>query len=244
MSAAGQKDPTLKSGKAQLVAMDVEDSRYTDFVQSYEEFCLDEAELLEDVARETGATQTMYVGKKEVEIVDLAKIDLDRDKYVRKCFPTSALATAPAQRMEQVQNLANAGWITPADAKRMLDFPDLEQASELDTAPYDIVMESLDNMLESGEYRAPIPQMDLKMAVGLSVNYYLRARVRFKAAPPENLDLILRFMSEASALLNPPQEQPPQPEAAPTGASPSIGQGPPGGAMPPQPPAPAPGMAA
>ncbi len=244
-SAAGQKDSTLKSGKAQLVALDVEDSRYAEFVQSYEEFCMDESELLLEVASEIRSHDVMYVGKKQIETIDLSEIKLKKYQYARQVFPTSALATSPDRRMEQVQNLANAGWISPADAKRLLDFPDLETASELDTAPYDITMEMLDNMLEEGKYVAPIPQMDLNLTLGLTVNYYLRARVKWPDSPPRNMNLLLQFMAETSALLNPPAS-PTDPTAqmpveggpppGPPGAPPM-----PGGPMPPMPPGMPPG---
>jgi hypothetical protein len=234
LTAAGQKDPTLKSGKAQQVALDVEDSRYVDFIQSYEEFCMEEADLLFNIAKELKRPVVMYLGKNTYEEIDIADIDLTKESFVLQKFPTSALSTSPDRRMEQVQDLANAGWITPADAKRMLDFPDLETSQELDSAPYDIVMESLDLMLEEGEYHAPIPQMDLKLALGLSVNYYLRARVKFKdSVDPKNLGLILQFMSEVSAMLNPPAP-PPQPGAAAPQLPPPGPGGPPPG-MPPMP---------
>lgn len=199
LTAAGQKDPTLKSGKAQQVALDVEDSRYVDFIQSYEEFCLDEADLLFNIAKTLKRPMVMYLGKNVYEEIDISEIDLAKESFALQKFPTSALSTSPDRRMEQVQDLANAGWITPADAKRMLDFPELETAQELDSAPYDIVMQILDGMLEGGDYFAPIPQMDLQLALGLSVNYYLRAKVKFKKTiPEENYQLILRFMAEVS----------------------------------------------
>jgi hypothetical protein len=231
MTAAGQKDPTLKSGKAQMVALDVEDSRYADFAQAYEEFCLDEADLMLEMAKRSGKKPVLYVGKDDVQIVELP--DMGNERLALQCFPVSALSSAPAQRMEQVQNLANAGWITPAQAKRQLDFPELEEDAQLETAPYDIVMMMLNRMLKEGDYSTPLPQMDLDLALRLTVNFYLRAKVKYrKGVEPENLSLILRFMSQVSDLMNVGAEQPAAP-AQMGGASPVVG-----GPMPGQPTAP------
>jgi hypothetical protein len=209
-TAAGQKDPTLKSGKAQIVAMDVEDSRYTDFAQAYEEFCMDEAELLLEMAKRSGRRPVIYVGKREVEEVELPQ--LGHTPTVLQVWPTSALASAPAQRMEQVQDLANAGWISPARGKRLLGFPELEEDAEMDDASYNTVRDMLADMLVNGEYHGPLPQMDLKEAMDTSVRFYLWARRTYKKRPPENLDLILQFQTECEELLNSGQAAAPTPQ--------------------------------
>jgi hypothetical protein len=250
-TAAGQKDTTLKSGKAQIVAMDVEDSRYTDFAQAYEEFCMDEAELLLDMAKRSGRKPVIYVGKREVEEIELPQ--LGHTPTVLQVWPTSALASAPAQRMEQVQDLANAGWISPARGKRLLGFPELEEDAELDDASYNSVRDALADMLVNGEYQGPLPQMDLKEALDTSVRFYLWARRTYKKRQPENLDLILQFQAECEDMLNAGQAGVPAPQpsgdqgvigaptvpggtpgAPPEGGPPPMGpgpQGPPPGAM-------------
>lgn len=240
MSASGQKDPTLKSGKAQLVAMDVEDSRYTDFVQGYEEFCLEEAKLMLEIAREIGTSPVMWVGKKLSERLDIKDFDLKKDQYTLKVFPTSALASAPAQRMEQVQNLANAGWITASDAKRMLDFPELESYADLDpeNASYELVHKTLDAILEDGKYLAPLPLMNLEVAARVSTGYYLHARATYKDVPPEHLALVLQFQDECVNMINAANAPPPQAPAPDGGQPPPPDQAPPGAPPPQAPPQP------
>lgn len=224
-TAAGQKDPTLKSGRAQIVAMDMEDSRYTDFAQSYEEFCMDEAELLLDLAKRSGKPAVIYVGKHEVEEVELP--DMGHTPTVLQVWPTSALASAPAQRMEQVQDLANAGWITPARGKRLLGFPELEEDAEMEDSSYVSVRDCLSTMLIEGEYQGPLPQMDLKEALDVSVKFYLWARNKYKRKAPENLDLVLQFQAECEELLNAGQAGVPNPQ--PSGDQGVIGAPVPGG---------------
>ncbi|MES2359933.1 MAG: hypothetical protein V4529_16460 [Gemmatimonadota bacterium] len=225
MTAAGQKDPTLKSGKAQEVALDIEDSRYADFAQAYEEFCMDEAELLLDMAKRSGRKPVIYVGKRETEEVELP--DMKRQPTVLQVFPTSALASAPAQRMQQVQDLAGAGWITPAEGKRLLDFPELEEAAEMGDASYNNVRECLARMLTDGEYQGPLPQMDLDEALETSVDFYLWARNKYRKSPPANLDLILQFQADVEELMNAGKSAGQDPQLS--GMSPVVGAPVPGG---------------
>ena len=228
LSASGQKDPSLKSGKAQEVALDNEDARFAEFGQAYEEFCLDEAKLLLEVARASKKKQVIYVGRREVEEIEFPTIDAPTVMHV---WPVSNLASAPGQRMQQVMDLANAGWLKPQQAKRLLDFPDLEEDDEMEMSSHELVRSRLSAIVTTGKYRGPIPQMDLKDAALTAVDFYMWITDKFDDVVQDRLDLILQFQAECVELMNSGGGGG-TPQSGPSGQTPVAGGPVPGGIPP------------
>lgn len=245
MSAAGQKDPTLKSGRAQEVAMDIEDSRYADFQQADEEFVIDVADLLTETARASGRDQVvMYTGGRHSEVLKLSEIDMPRDKYVFAMYPTSAFASTPAARMEQVQDLINAGSISPEEGNRLLDFPEREDFSALQNATYEDVRDCLERIVEKGEYRTPLPIYNLDQALKLSNDFYISIR-RMDDIEEKRKDLVLQYVKQIIAFkkagaspVNPTPELPGAGAGGPPAGPPAL---PPGAPPAPSPPGAPPG---
>lgn len=229
LSAQSQKPAGLNSGKAMQVYDDIETERFMIVGREYEKFFMDAAKQIIDRARDLAKGSGFTVkarAKQFIEKIDWKDVDLKEDEYAMQVFPTSALADEPAQRMAQVQELANAGWIDPGDAKRLLDFPDLQQESNFANASYDLTMEMIQKMIDKGEYMSPEPFMNLEDSIKRTQLAYLRAKL--DGVPEERLELLRRFMMDANDILNPPP--PPVDPNAPQPMPP----GPPG--MPPGPP--------
>ncbi|HEU5276843.1 MAG TPA: hypothetical protein VFU97_24515 [Xanthobacteraceae bacterium] len=227
--------------------------RFIDFAKRYERFHRAVAEykleLIRKAYKETGKYAVTYRGKRQIEIVDwdaIAKIDPKH--YYVAVYPTSSLPSTPAGKFAMLQDWVNAQWISPEDAKRLADFPELEDYTELETSSYMIVREMIDAILEEGKEQTPEPMMDLMLAASEGTKAYLLARRR-GWYPPQHLDLLREFVTTCLDMSKPP-EPPPVPGGEPVlgGAPPpdamAAAAGGPAPAMPPGAPPPPPGVAA
>ncbi len=160
-------------------------------------------------------------------------VSIDEDGYVIQVFPTSVLPTTPAARIQEVERLSAAGWISPSEARRLLNFPDMEASNDLATADEDNLMRQLEWMLERGEAMMPEPYQDLQNAVRVAQQAILRAMT--DGVPEAHIDLVRDFITAAEALLK--RTQTPNP-AVPAGVFSEVGN--PSAGVPAVPPAPAP----
>jgi len=243
LSAQSQKPAGLDSGAALREFNDAETERFVVFAKEFENFHLEIARQMIDLGRELAEINPEYAvqsrGKRFIKKLRFLDVDLPEDAYVMQCFPTAMLSKTPAGRMAQVGELAKAGWITPAQAKRLLDFPDLEAVADIENASHELVEELIERMLYEGLYEEPEPYMDLVDALHTATNAYLRAKI--DGAPEANKQLLRQFIDAIKAQLDsqvpandvgpPPGEMPPPMPM-------------PGGPMPPPPPPGAPPLAA
>lgn len=218
LAAQSQKPAGLNSGVALQTYSDIETERFLVVAREYEEFFLEAARqtirLMRRVAKEERSYLVRYAGSRMLEEIEWADVDIDEDAYVMKCYPTNALATSPAARLSQVQDLLRSQLIDPDTAMALLDFPDLERAVSLHTAARDDVEMMLEMMIEHGIQQPPEPFMDLQLAIRMTQSAYLRARV--DGVPEERLELLRTFMTDCNAMLTPPA--PVAPEADPNPA--------------------------
>lgn len=222
LSASAQKPAGLNSGKALREYNDIESDRFMSVGQAYERLYLDLAKLsiatAKDIYDRKGKKYEVKVpGKKFVETIDWKDIDLEDDEYVMKVYPVSSLPNDPAGRLQTVQEYAQAGYISPRTARKLLDFPDLEQIEDLQNSAEDYLHEVFEKMVEDGEYTAPEPYDDLQLAHELALEYY--AQGKNNGLEEEKLDLLRQFMEQlqtiAQAAMQPPQLGAGAPQAQP-----------------------------
>lgn len=202
LSASSKKPDGLDSGKALREYDDIESERFTVVGQAYEKFYLDLAHLTIRVAKEcyeeTGELSIQVPGKKFIESIDWKDAELDHNDYVMKVFPVSSLPDEPAGRLATIQEYAQAGYISPQQAKRLLDFPDLEAEENMANAGEDYLHEILEDMQEEGEYTAPEPYDDLQLARKLALDYYSYGKCQ--GLEEEKLELYRRFLDQIDVL--------------------------------------------
>lgn len=231
LSAQSQKPAGLDSGAALREFNDAETERFVVFAKEFENFHVEIARQMLDLGRELAEINPDYAvqsrGKRFTKRLKFLEVALPEDDFVMQCFPTAMLSKTPAGRMAQVSELAKAGWISPQQAKRLLDFPDLEQVADLENASHELVEELIERMLYEGLYEEPEPYMDIVDALSTCTNAYLRAKI--DNCPDANRRMLRQFIDALKALLDaqaPANDvAPPMPGAAP----------PPGGPMPPPP---------
>tara|TARA_R100000951_G_scaffold99916_2_gene90485 strand:+ start:6866 stop:8680 length:1815 start_codon:yes stop_codon:yes gene_type:complete len=204
LAAQSKKPSGLDSGVALREFQDIETERFMIVAQHYEKLFLEAAEQMIGLAREISKNGNAYEvlshGDKDIQSIKWSDIDLKRDQYVMKVYPTSLLPTTPAAKLQKVIEMVQAGMIDNQEARGLLDYPDLEAVNQLATASSDGIKLMIEDMVEHGRYHPPEPFMNLSMAIAMIQSAYLRAKIN--NAPEENLDLLRRFMQEAIDMLS------------------------------------------
>jgi hypothetical protein len=203
LSARSEKPAGLDSGKALRDFNDIESERFLAVGKRYEQMFIDASELILDLAKEiyedTGELKVRVKGEKFVETIDWSEVDMDEDKYMMQIFPTSSLSNTPSGRLQDVQELLQAGFISKQDGKKLLDFPDLESVMNLETANLENIERQIDIMINKGTYEAPEPYQDLELAVQKVQQAYLY--YRHQDAPEERLELLRNYIEDAQGLI-------------------------------------------
>lgn len=163
------------------------------------------------------------------EQIDFAEIDLHRDEYVMRPYPTSVLPSNPGEKMQVVQEWFNTGMIDGDRAMMLMDFPDTRAFADMNPAiaMYRAVMYKLNGILKEGKAWVPDSFIEPDKAKALAVPFLLNAERR--NAPEERLNLLRECIEDLVTLeqKNVPTGQ----QMAQGGASPQL-PGPQPGALP------------
>ena len=229
LQANSMKPQGVNSGAALRTYDSIADDRFLFLGQEMEEFFLEVARQMIEVAKSIYARKksfkVIFPQTKYMETIDWADIQLKEDEYVLKAFPTSSLPDDPAGRLQTIQEYMQAGLISPRAGRRLMAMPDVEMSDKLANAAEDLLHKIYEEMLDDGKYRAPEPQYDLALAGQLYLSYYNYADLN--NAPEDRMELLRRFKSQLDDLTGanvPPAPAPQAPMAnpAPTPVSPMI----------------------
>lgn len=228
LAAASQKPAGLDSGQAIREYDDLQSDRFAALNKRYDNMYVDLAYLIVDLARDiaedTGSYQTVYPSKAGTQEVDLPKADIIDDPFVIQCFDSSSLPKDPAGRKQEVVERMQAGLLTPDQARKLLDLPDLQAEEKLLNAGEERIKQILDKIVEDGEYSPPDPYMDLDKAHMLAVQFYnLYTQSELEEDKAEMLRTFstqaMALKAEAAAAMAPPSAPgaPGSPQAVPEG---------------------------
>lgn len=227
LSASSIKPMGLDSGKALRTYANIEEDRQLFVQQEMEDFYLGVAFQCIEVAKAIYAKKKTYEvvfpSGRFMETVDWKDIQLEEDEYVLKAFPVSSLSDDMSGRLAEVQELAQAGMISPRTARKLMRTPDLEMSDNLANAAEDLLCKIIEDMLDNEEYVPPEPYFDLILGKQLALEYYNYAK--FQNAPENVLELLRKFMTQVddiTGVANPPQVMPAQgaPQGVPPPANP------------------------
>lgn len=217
LSAASAKPAGLDSGKAMREYNDIESERFAKLGQRWEQFHLDIASLMLDEAKaisiEYPQMSVLVKSGGFTESIKWSEVNMDEDKYQLQTFPTSQLPRTPYARMQYVTEMQNSGFIDPETAQELLDMPDVEQFSNLKFAGRKVIRETIQKMMDSGDYEAPEPFQDLQYTIDYAQMYYNYAKLH--GADEIKLEMLRRYMEQANALIaaaQPPPAPAPMPE--------------------------------
>lgn len=233
MSSTGEAPLGVDSGKALRTLNQVSDDRFLFMQQELEDFTL-------EIARQSiNVVKKIYARKKKYEVifpdvrfmetVDWGSIDLDEEQYTLKAFPTSSLSDDLTGRLNEVQELAQAGMVSPRSARRLMDMPDVEMSDNLANAQEDRLHQIFEKMLEEGEVIRFEPSFhDAQLGAQLALQYINYAE--YHGCPEENTQLVRDFLEQINteALSQQPSVVAPQAVPAPAPVSnliPNVPQG-------------------
>jgi hypothetical protein len=223
LSASGVKPTGLNSGAAIRDYMDVADVRFTLLQQRFGHFYVSGAERLVAQAVELySKNKKMPIkvkGKKFIETIDWKQIDLGEDEYSIDLYETSSLPRTPSGKLSMVQELMQASLISPDEGRRLLQFPDLDEALSLDNAAQVNAEMTSYKLLHEEEFPTPDPLQNIQLCIQEVTKAALRAMNN--DAPVEKVQRCREWLAQANALITPP------PPPVPTGPA-NINTGAPG----------------
>lgn len=249
LAAASQLPAGLQqaSGKALQVFEDFEDVRLLPYHRTRERFKVSLSWIIVDTARRIvercGSYKARYRGKKGIEAIDWKDVLMDKEDFVLKVFPVSALSKQPSAKFAQLSELLNMQAITVEQFKRLYELPDLEAENELDSSDTDVIDRAMDIMVTTGRYLSPEPFDNLDLIIQRAGKFYNVCRQH--EVPESRLQLLRDYMADARSLKEQAAaaeaaKKPPLPPAGPTPmGAPPMPPGP-GGMVPPA--GPLPGM--
>ncbi len=226
LTATGQKPAGLDSGEAQRVYRDTvaEGGKTKEGLNedAYMELAKISIAIAREIAEREGHYEVRAPSGRILKTIKMTPEDLDPSDWEMQCFPTSSLPKDPAGRLATIQEYIQAGFMTPRQGRRLLDFPDLEAQESLSNSAEDLLCEILDGICDEGEFRSPEPTDDLMLAEELVVEYINRGRAQ--GLEEDKMDLLRTFRAKVLALQEaaaPPAPigPPPGPPGMPPGPS-------------------------
>lgn len=204
MQTTGTKPPGELSGKALRTLEDVSSDRHRAIQRAYDAFYMQMAALdicLANEMAEAGDFKPVRVpGKASFRLIDWKKDigSVQSDEFVMRCFPVSALTGTPEENLQTIQEYVQAGFMSPREARRALDFPDLQSVESLANAQEDIIDKTLGAMVDDGVYAPPEPTDDLQMAKEMCLEYI--QKYRCLGLEEEKLDMLRTYNSQIDAM--------------------------------------------
>jgi hypothetical protein len=225
MQSANMKPQGIDSGAALRTYDQIADDRQLFFAQRVEGAALELArqciEVVKDIAADTGGSyKAKFPNTNFIETIDWAEIDLKEDEWWLKAFPTSELPEEPAAKLAAVQEYAQAGFISPRTARRLMRMPDIEMADALANAAEDLICKMIEDILYDGKNSRPDGEMDLVLARSVALEYMNYAKLN--DCPPKRIAMLrtwMGYLSDEQGLTAPPM-LPMMPGAAPGQAAP------------------------
>jgi hypothetical protein len=200
LSAGAQKPTGLSSGVALRTFHDIETQRFSQLAHQWEHLFVDISKLVVDAAKHS-KERVRWIGPTGYEELSLSDVEASVDEFEIQVLPSSNLPQTPAGRLERVIEMAQAGMVDQREARRLLGMPDLEKADRLANAHMDDIDRTMEHMLRTGEYLPPLPMQDMAYGLKMCGSYWLRAKM--DGEKESKLDLLARWMAEASDMIRP-----------------------------------------
>jgi len=210
MAATGRKPSGLDSGVALREYQDIESLRFTTVSRQYEQMYIEAAKQVVDLGRDIYAEDNEYSvvlskDKNTIETVDFSEVDMEADDYVLQVHPSSSLPVTPAGRLAFVEQMISLNLLGPDEAKRLLDFPDLEAQLSLDRAASMLIDRNIEFMLDDGRYIPPPPYQDQQLAMK-KVQAALQ-NAEQNGVPEDRLDLLRQYLVTTHQMIQRAQMQ-------------------------------------
>jgi hypothetical protein len=219
MQASGLKSPGVNSGRAMRTEQNISTERFEAMDQSYAQYYMDLSKISISVQRQIAKDgidpEVKVPGKRFIEKIKWSEVSLNDDEFVMQMYPVSKLPQDPEGRLSTIQEMAQAGWIDAATARRLMDFPDLDAEETLANAQRDYLGKILDGIVDDGKPAIPESDDNLQMAKKLVLEYISLGKLN--NLKEDRLEMLRTFSQKVDLLATPPQ-----PVAPPGGPAPAL----------------------
>lgn len=210
MDAQSKKIEGIDSGKAMREFNDIASDRFMLIGQMWENAHVELAELfIKEQKKLMETTDEDLIEKvvtdKFIETINFKDVDMDRDAFVIKAFPTSYLSQTPMGRYNDLKDMMGMGLIDQKMALKLLDFPDLEGYMKYQNSDIEDIEYVIERIVDYGDYMAPDPKQNLQLGMSMMLSAYLQGRR--EKLEQERLDLLQLWMLSADAIIKREQEQ-------------------------------------
>lgn len=210
MSVAGVKPAGLDSGKALRTFNNIETDRFAIVAQDYDQFMVNCSKkfilMSEFISEKDSSLKTTSFNNKEIENIAWKDIDIARDQYIQRVFPTNFLQTTPEGKIEDVKDLMSIGMLNKNQASSLMDYPDLDQFTQYNNAATDDIMAVMYDIIDEGVYNPPMPQQALQYGKELFQQVWLK--MKHQKLEPERLEMLMRWVEDADMLMQMALPQP------------------------------------
>ena len=221
-SIAGTKTPGVDSAVGLRTQVNIETDRFKEKGKGLEQWTITAADLALDATRDLAEDKhpvTVQVpGVRFVEEITWDSVEAKKSEYVIQAWPVSLLPKTPEGRLSFVSDLLQAQMVSPEMGRKLMNMPDLEAFFSLANAAVDDVEAAIERMLD-GNYERPEPYQELAMAESTVQSAYLRGRAAGQT--DEELDPLLRYLSDVDDM----QQEAQQAVAATMAPPPNAGAG-------------------
>lgn len=209
-TAFAQKMPGLDSGKALREMSDIQSDRLAPVSQRYEQFYLDFTiacvDMAEKIAEDDPGFSVIAGTSRRAERLKWQDIRMPKDSYTIQLFAANFLSRTPSGIFEDIQDLLKMQLIDQNTARKLMDFPDLQQVFDDENAARDNFESQVEKILDDDVYLAPQPFDDLQLGLKVYRDSYNRARL--DDVPETKQQMMRDWIEQAQALVPPPA--PPQ----------------------------------
>lgn len=209
LSAQSKKPDGIDSAVAMREYNDIESDRFVLVGQRYENFYVNSAKIMIDLAKdiyeEEGEYQVKLKGKKFVETIKWSDINVEEDDYIMQPFPVSGLGNTPTGRLQKVQELINGNFIPREEALDLLDMPDLEKYMSLEVAGIRNIYNTIDKIVDDGNYTQPEPYQNLVYGIKRFQAEYLMCKDN--GLEEDRLEMLRTWIEQAKYMMDSSMQQ-------------------------------------
>lgn len=214
LEAQARKPAGLNSEPSMREYADLASERHAFFSMEWQEFFKECAWQVLRCAQELKEAGTDVISnqaaKHLMQPVKFSDCLLADDDFVFRVQVGSLLPTTTAGKINTINDMANSGLLTPGQALKLLDYPDLEPVIGKIKAQEDFIEMEVYKMLKNGEQCVPETMfLDLQTAIKQVNNAYLQAVC--DGAPEERLELLRQWIRDAYTAMQPPTPPPASP---------------------------------
>ena len=204
MAAQGTQPNRIDSGEGLRVLNDIGAKRFLHVTQRVENYHLDAAERIYDVAQQMSdagrSPVTLTPGDDGVDEIDFSRAYLERDKYIIQSYPAAMLPEEPAGQIEKLNQLSQAfPELRPYLPMAMEGAPDMEHIIRRVSAPVKCIEKMVDNIMAGEDYTAPFAGMDLQLARTIGT-LQLNASYTDKSISRDRIVLLQRWLGQVDQL--------------------------------------------